>query len=113
VSGWIKAEVVLLDTNAGGEYIDTTKDSMRYAIYTRCQGDTISKLIKGSSTTDSIIKAGWFGGTPVWFTTSVDSALCDEVFFKIYTAIGDSDHSVVDAGCGVTYKVTVNMVAKQ
>lgn len=107
IVGWIYVEVTAVDTNTGGEYVDTTKDSMSFTLYTACKDNPlITKVMEF----DSLIYQG--NQDTIWFTIPADSSICDELYFTFETVIGDSDHSVTDSALGVTYKATVYMTAK-
>lgn len=108
VAGWIKISSITCDTgDAAADVVDTTKDSMKYQIYTYCLGDTTEVRLLDA---DSIIKAG--SEPTVWFSIPAESLICDAIYFTFATSIKDSDYSVVRAGAGVTYTAQVNMVAK-
>lgn len=107
IVGYIYVEVIAVDTNGAGEYVDTTKDSMSYTLYTSCKANSvITKVMEF----DSLIYQG--NQDTLWFTVPADSSICDELYFTFETVIGDSDHSVTDSSLGVTYKATVYMTAK-
>ena len=104
ITGYIYVEITNVDTNAAGEYPDTTKDSMSYTMYTISAADA---NIKKAIAFDSLIAQA--AQDTLWFTIPADSAILDAVYFNFETVIGDSTHNITDDGLGVTYQITVYM----
>lgn len=107
VSGYISIAVTVRDTNAGGEYIDTTKDSLGVAWYTDWGDTTYKKLVYKINN----IKPTTSAATN-YFAIPTDSIIGTRLWPKFTVAIADSDYSVARASCGVTYTATVNLLAK-
>lgn len=109
VDGFIYVQVTTLDTGASAAVaIDTSKDSMKYIMKTRCRNNAgIYRIIE----IESLLTAGSAGDT-VWFTIPSDSTICTEVFFDIITHIADSSDVVARLSLGVTYQAVVFMDAK-
>ena len=107
VSGYISFAVTLLDTNAGGEYIDTSKDSLGVAFYTDWGDTTYKKLVYKINN----IKPTTSAATN-YFSIPIDSVLGTRIWPKFTAAVADSDYTVARASCGVTYTATINVIAK-
>ena len=108
MSGYFFLEVSVLDTNAGGEYIDTTKDSLSALLYTDWGNTTYQKLIYKVAN----LKPTTSATTTTYFSIPTDSIIGTRLYWNFSTAISDSDNSVARDTLGVTYKATVNMIAK-
>lgn len=107
VTGYISLAVSTLDTNAGGEYIDTSKDSLGIAFYTDWGDTTYKKLVYKINN----IKPTTSAATN-YFVIPADSVLGSRLWLKYTAAVADSDYSVARASAGVTYTATVKMIAK-
>ena len=106
VSGYLNIVVLSLDTNAGGEYQDTTGDSIVGRFYTDWGTTASQRLVYTVET--KLPKAG----VTFYFNIPPDSVLGDRIYMWFEHIISDSDHSVAVSELGVTYRATAEWRAR-
>jgi len=106
VSGYISGEYFLIDTNAGGEFIDTTKDTLAVELWTAWEADyTPSKLVWVCTLITNSTNNSY-----QYFNLS-DSLIGQVLYAKLLYTVSDSDNSVARDTLGITLKVTTSMIA--
>lgn len=106
--GTIFSEVTALDTNAGGEFPDTTKDTIAFLIYSGFDSRPDSQWLVHK---DSIEGGGGPKGL-VHFSLPADS-IGNFISFQFIAVLADSDNSVARDTLAIHYRATVDMQGKE